>query len=64
MLYDNIIISSTHRFMFLAVFVLKYKTQSADSRASEMVHNGSGFWNVVAMECCTICGILTRRPSH
>jgi len=32
-LYDNIIIiiiSSTHRFMFPAIFVLKYKTQSAD----------------------------------
>jgi len=35
--------------MFLAIFVLKYKTQSAGSRASEMVHNGSRFWNVVAM---------------
>jgi len=43
-LYDNIIIiiiSSTHRFMFPAIFVLKYKTQSAGSRVSEMVHNGS-----------------------
>ena len=52
-LYDNIIIiiiSSTHRFTFPAIFVLKYKTQSASSRASEMVHNGSRFWNVVAMD--------------
>ena len=43
-LYDNIIIiiiSSIHRFMFPAIFVLKYKTQSAYSRAGEMVHNGS-----------------------
>jgi len=50
-LYDNtivIIISSTRRFMFPAIFVLKYKTQSAGS--SEMVHNGSRFWNVVSMD--------------
>ena len=43
-LYDNIIIiiiSSTHRFMFPAIFVLKYKMQSAGSRASKIVHNGS-----------------------
>jgi len=45
-----IIISFTHRFMFPAIFVLKYKTQSVDSRTSEMVHNGSWFWNVVAMD--------------
>jgi len=36
-----IIISFTHRFMFPAIFVLKYKTQSAGSRVSEMVHNSS-----------------------
>ena len=36
--------------MFPAIFVLKYKTQSAGSRDSEMVHNGSWFWNVVAMD--------------
>ena len=42
--YDNIIIiiiSSTRRFLFPATFALKYKTQSAGCRASEMVHNGS-----------------------
>jgi len=41
-LYENIIIiiiSSTHRFIFPAIFVLKYKTQSAGFRASETVHN-------------------------
>ena len=34
--------------MFPAIFVLQYKTQSAGS--SEMVHNGSRFWNVVSMD--------------
>jgi len=36
--------------MFPAIFVLKYKMQSAGSRTSEMVHSGSQFWNVVAMD--------------
>ena len=36
--------------MFPAIFVLKYKTQSAGCRAREMVHNGCRFWNVVAMD--------------
>ena len=27
--------------MFPAIFVLKYKTKCADSRTSEMVHDGS-----------------------
>ena len=44
-----IIISSAHHF-FAAIFVLKYKTQSASSSASEMVHNGSRFRNVVSMD--------------
>ena len=52
-LYEYIIIiSSSHSLivLFPAIFVLKYKTQSACSRASEMVHNGSRFWDVVAMD--------------
>jgi len=36
--------------MFPAMFVVKYKTLSACYRASEMVHNGSRFWNVVVMD--------------
>ena len=36
--------------LFPAIFVLKYQTQYAGSRASEMVHIGSRFWNVVAMD--------------
>jgi len=37
-------------FCFQPFFVLKYKTQSAGSTASKMIHNGSRFWNVVAMD--------------
>jgi len=37
----DIVWQSIHRFIFPAIFVLKYKTQSEGSRASEMVHNGS-----------------------
>ena len=36
-----IIVSYLRRFLFPDIFVLTYKTQSAGSRASEMVHNGS-----------------------
>ena len=46
----DIVWQSIHRFIFPAIFVLKYKTQSEGSRASEMVHNGSRFWNVVSMD--------------
>jgi len=52
-----VIISSSHRFMFPAIFIFKYKTQSAGSRASEMVLNGSRFWNVVAMDYAVLCNL-------
>jgi len=40
--------------MFPAIVVLKYKTQSAGSRASEMVHNDSRFSSLNGLaEGCT-----------
>jgi len=31
-------------------WIVKYKTQSVCSRDRELVHNGSRFWDVVAMD--------------
>jgi len=52
--------------LFPTIFVLKYKTQFAGSRTSEMVHNGSRFWDVVAMDLqkdARVQSILGRRRS-
>jgi len=41
--------------MFLAIFVLKYTTQTAGSRASNMVHNCSRFWDVDYSDAIVLC---------